>query len=823
MLLMSRATLPWLAALALFSLTTREASVVADDTISLPVSQPNAAALLDRLTEVRRLRDDGVPGPVTLVLPAGTYRLQSPLELDAGIVGDGLTLRAESVGDVIISGARLPLPPQRDGNGRWRYQLPRNWKATVAPRELLINGQLHSAARHPNQGYLRIERALEDRRSGFVVNAGDLPHPLDLSAGRCDLVLLHDWSSSRLPVASFDSESRELRTLGPIGCKADHYAIDHFEKQPRYWLEGHPAFADQPGEWYFDRSTSEIVVIGDERENEAPQVELPALTQLLVARGTDESPLRRLSLEGLVFTGTRFPMPPGGVATGQATTHEVRDESGDRVTSGRTMLDAAVHIETAESCVVKQCQFREVGGTALWLGSRVHRSQVVAGRFDNIGGNGVNIGEDTSRRIDRKSWYHSAPEQVPTDNRITRCEISHVGRIMPGAVAIWGAFNRSLEIDENHIHDVPYTGISLGWMWNDSATPATANHIHDNHIEYVMQVLSDGGGIYTLGRQPETVIEGNTISDISRNAGRAESNGMFLDQGSAGLTIRNNTIRRVERSPLRFHQAGENLVVGNRWELAPTDTPPVRYNNTPEANITLKENEVIERKASVFLIGNSLTWDTIPSKLDGYVRWHVDCGKSLPYITAHPEHPCVSTSRLWPEALTTAEYDFVTVQPHYGSTLMEDADVISDWVALQPNAVFILHTGWARHEKLVDEYGDQDPAGPLTHSPAYIAALKAELSRRFPDCEFRQTMCTELLHQVQRDIEAGQAPLNELSELYRDAIHMTTSGGRYLMHNAMRAALGQVKREEGFPEFAPELKNYLDGLLAPLFAESAGQ
>ena len=39
---------------------------------------------------------------------------------------------------------------------------------------------------------------------------------------------------------------------------------------------------------------------------------------------------------------------------------------------------------------------------------------------------------------------------------------------------------------------------------------------------------------------------------------------------------------------------------------------------------------------SYYLIGNSLTWDTVPSKLDGDVQWHVDCGKSLPFIYENP-------------------------------------------------------------------------------------------------------------------------------------------------------------------------------------------
>ena len=73
-----------------------------------------------------------------------------------------------------------------------------------------------------------------------------------------------------------------------------------------------------------------------------------------------------------------------------------------------------------------------------------------------------------------------------------------------------------------------------------------------------MQRLSDGGGIYTLGWQPGTALIGNVIHDIPVNAGRAESNGMFIDQGSTDLEIKENTIYRVLRSPIRFNIAGKN-------------------------------------------------------------------------------------------------------------------------------------------------------------------------------------------------------------------------------------------------------------------------
>ena len=51
------------------------------------------------------------------------------------------------------------------------------------------------------------------------------------------------------------------------------------------------------------------------------------------------------------------------------------------------------------------------------------------------------------------------------------------------------------------------------------------------------------------------------------------------------------------------------------------------------------------KTSSCYLIGNSLTWDTVPPLLSGDVQWHVDCGVNLPFIYAHPDKPCVKESQ----------------------------------------------------------------------------------------------------------------------------------------------------------------------------------
>ncbi len=239
------------------------------------------------------------------------------------------------------------------------------------------------------------------------------------------------------------------------------------------------------------------------------------------------------------------------------------------------------------------------------------------------------------------------------------------------------------------------------------------------------------------------------------------------------------------------------------------------------------------KSPSYFLIGNSLTWDTVPSRLDGDVQWHVDCGKSLPWMFQNPEEPCVKTSTLWPTALAEKPFDWLSIQVHYGSTLAEDAATISELIALQPAAKVIVHTGWARFAERKEEWAieDRSAEAPMKHHLAYFDALLELLKAAHPERSFARTQAMDLLQQVEEDIAAGKAPVADVSELYRDKVHMNVVTGRYLMHNAMRHALGQPRSVVGFErldpvetadsvekiepveKIDPEMKAYLDSVL----------
>ncbi|TWT35042.1 hypothetical protein KOR42_52790 [Thalassoglobus neptunius] len=414
------------------------------------VEQAEPNTLSDALERISELRKGGTTTPVVLEMQAGVYRLGQTLVIDSELVGDGLTLRGPKENSVTLTGA-MELGSKTDlGGGRWSFEIPESAGEIARLRAVLIDGELRPPARFPRTGTLRIAQSLPDRRSGFTVNEGDLPDGIGDDIENSTLILLHDWSSSQLPIASYDASTRTLKTVGPIGCSAAHYAIDHFERQPRYWIEGHPSFAKQPGDWVLNSGSNSILYIAEEGAP-LPNVELPLLEQLVVVKGEDEQSVRNLVFEGIRFTGTKFPMPAGGLAGAQATMNEPRNAQGERTTSNRPMLSAAVEVSLASDCKFVGCDFEELGNTGLWLGSRTSNCRVTKCRFDAIGGNGLNLGEDRTRKVEDQSWTNSAPEQVPTRNRVDHCEISHCGNVLPGAVAIWASFQRELLIEENNI------------------------------------------------------------------------------------------------------------------------------------------------------------------------------------------------------------------------------------------------------------------------------------------------------------------------------------------------------------------------------------
>ena len=527
---------------------------------------------------------------ITILMHPGVYRITNPLIIRRrDIPSQGsLTLAAADEQRVTISGGRAIVDWTVEENGDWTALLPEVAAGRWAFREFFVGNQRRPRARHPDDGYVRVDQAFADKRSGFTFHAGNLPS--DWTGGG-ELVFLHDWSTSRIPIKSVDHQRRRLTVAFPIGNRADHYRIDHFEPHARYYVENHFAFLDAPGEWFLsDDGVLRYRPLSGETPDSV-EAAAPVATQLLKVTGDEHGPVRNVHIRGLRFEHCSWPLPSRGFAASQATAHERRDDS--QAAAPRAFVPAAIALARAEDCTITACRVAHLGTSGVELGSRVARCTIEDSVIEDVSGNGVNIGEDSSRSVDGGPWWRDAPEQAAAENVVRNNRIQHCGRQFFGAVGVWVGLARGTRIEHNEIAHHPYTGVSLGWMWNPTSTPAGGNIVSNNHIHHVMQVLSDGGGIYTLGRQPGTKLVSNVIHDVPLNAGRAESNGMFLDEGSDRIEIDGNVIYGTVRSPLRFHRA-ERLTVRNNVLVVPSaETPPYRYNSTDAETIEKIDNQII--------------------------------------------------------------------------------------------------------------------------------------------------------------------------------------------------------------------------------------
>lgn len=535
------------------------------------------------------LFESGRVTEVIVWLDGGTYTIAEPLEfasLKSDLENVSLIFKAQKGEDPVISGGVEITRWNKNPDGIWEAPMPESLKGMGNFRELFISGKRAIRARFPNEGYLHVKKAGEDRRTNFFFEKGDFPIPQNPEG--LELVFLHDWSISRIEVKEIDATNDQLVTVDSIGAKSPaFFTIDNWEPNPRYFLENAPEFLDADYEWIFLKGQQKFLLKLPESVNPSDlQLVVPISEGLISIIGKEDQPVKNIHFEGITFQFSKWEIPENGYSGVQACHYDPRPAS-----KGWSVVPAAISSIWAENVSFARCSFKNFGGSGIWFGTGSKNCKVVDSGLSDISGNGIMIGEGQDRVVNGEPWWKSAPDQVASGNSIENCSITQVGAQFYGAVGIWAGLTAETSIKNNEVFDLPYTGISVGWMWSPVPTPARQNTIEGNHIYDIMNILSDGGGIYMLGLQPGSKILHNRIHDVEVNAGKAESNGMFLDEGITDVLVEGNLVYNIAKSPLRFHRATVNMVRENYF-FCTDGNPPIRYNTTREEDIQKVDNKV---------------------------------------------------------------------------------------------------------------------------------------------------------------------------------------------------------------------------------------
>jgi parallel beta-helix repeat protein len=496
------------------------------------------------------------PGGITIRLHAGAYQLAEPLVLTPE---DSNTVWEAAPGQrVVISGGRAIRGWQKSPRGP-------TWTAPAGEpyfRQLFISGRRAQRARTPNFGFFRIDGPSSQDKPFLLKYRGNDIKPEWARAGDVEVVALLAWADLRMPIVSVDEASHSARlTLDPRPSNRENDA--------RYWIENAPDALDYPGEWYLDRQAGAVSywpLPGEDLTKE--EVIAPALVQLVRLEGAPERGelVRRVTFRNLEFAYTEWTMPAKGYADMQAS-----------ILTAPTAFEAV----GAEECAIEHCAFRQIGGYAIWFGRGSKRNRVVANEIWDAGGGGVKIGEVVRR---------TNPAEQAAENLVADNHIHNLGQVFPPAVGVWIGQSSRNTVSHNHIHDLYYTAVSVGWTWGYGPHLGQGNIVEFNHLHHVGQeMLSDMGGIYTLGIQPGSVLRNNLIHDVA--AFVYGGWGIYPDEGTSEMLIENNVVYNCKNAGFHQHYGRENMVRNNifafngQFEL-------MRSRSEPHVSFTFERNIV---------------------------------------------------------------------------------------------------------------------------------------------------------------------------------------------------------------------------------------
>ena len=512
------------------------------------------ASLAAARDTVRKLVAAGLKADVTVQLAGGVYPLVQPLVVgpeDSGSEQHAITYAAAPGATVVVSGGRR-ITGWKKGEGElWTADVP---DAKTGFRNLWVNGRRAVRARFPNEDDNPSRVQLQDSSLSKDLKAWTMklaPGVVKDWKNPSDIEILVDgnWAINRKRVESLDPATSTL-VMAPPHRQTIPWNQPHRGRWA--YLENSPSFLDRPGEWCLDRRApgagdgsgvlSYWPLPGEDMAK--AEVFAPVLTQLVLIKGTAEKPVRNLHFVGLTFAHTDWQLPDVGYFGVQAC-HIVRGQGEAQVWD---RVPCALRFDYAQDCSVRDGVIGHLSTGGIEFVEGCAKDTIEGNHIFDISANGVMLGGPKDEA------------GVPKDCRIANNHVHATGIEYHGAVGIWVGFAQRAVVAHNEVHDTPYTGISVGWQWNPQPTPCKQNTIEWNHIYDVMKNLGDGGGIYTLGFQPGTVLRGNHIHDVRRCPFNqaAPNNGMFIDEGSKGFLFERNVIYRTAHQPVRFNQCARD-------------------------------------------------------------------------------------------------------------------------------------------------------------------------------------------------------------------------------------------------------------------------
>ncbi|WP_406841586.1 discoidin domain-containing protein (plasmid) [Streptomyces sp. AHU1] len=538
---------------------------------------------------VREMHTD-TSGDIRVRLMSGTYRLSRTFTLNAEDSGhdDSKIVYEAAPGThpVISGGKQVTGWEAADSEGHV-------YKARVGDvdtRQLYVDGALQTRARSSKN-----PTGFSKTSTGYTFTDSSLAaykHPSDL-----EVVSSWGWKLMRCPVQAINDDTMTMQQP----CWHNANLQQGQEIQTPTWLENARELLDTPGEWYLDKSEGEIYYWPKaDQDLSTATVTIPLVQNLVDLNGTRSVPVSGVTFRGITFAYSTWlaPSSADGLVEGQAGFRMIGDNPDfDSTRLKWQKTPGAVNVSYGDHIAFENNTFTHLGAVGLNLNTGSQNTRITGNLFHEIAATGIQIGGVTA-----SDAHPDDPRDLTRNTTVDNNAVTQAADQYNGSVGILAGYTDHTVISHNKVHDLPYSGISVGWGWGltdqggNTSYPGNAgvpvwntptisrdNKVTHNEIYDIMQSQSDGGAIYTLSANPGGLVADNYIHDIPAPAYGA----VYHDEGSRYWTNTNNAFCGVAYQWLLMNHALDTHATGNFTTQPAYTAQGNSTNSTATSNTTV--------------------------------------------------------------------------------------------------------------------------------------------------------------------------------------------------------------------------------------------
>jgi len=434
---------------------------------------------------------------------------------------------------------------------------------TIYVNQLFMNDVRVMRTRVPtNQSdYLRYAASLNDSTQalyGFQYVPGQFDFK---SLADAMVVVYHSWTESHHYIDHLNTENNTVVFTNPSNEPIGKYVA---QGQRRFQIENvYEALV--PNSFCFVNQSRTIYLMTDgSYDPNKQQMIAPAQQIVLTLSGNDTShPIEDVIVDNIVIHHGAW---------------NIRRNQKADAGAAEFLNAAALWISYARDIVVSDIEISHTGAYGLSISLGTTDINFMNSFINDTGAGGIMSG----------SWSFT---QAPAVNiKILSNEVSYGGYEFPSGVGIVLNPSTHTVVADNVVHHQRYDGIAIysqdgyGEAWSTNIL-IKGNYIHDVGLH----ILCDQGGIYTTGLQPGTIIHGNVIKNVFSYA--MYMWGIYLDDGSSGITVSNNVIYNTGWAGIFQHYGANNTVINNVVARASLIQPPHAGDPLPDADIRIQQAE----------------------------------------------------------------------------------------------------------------------------------------------------------------------------------------------------------------------------------------